>query len=337
MMPSPWVRIVIVNFNGAACLQRAVDALARQTRADFECVVVDNASTDGSADDLVLPDHRFSLMRAGENLGFAAGCNLGACGATTPWLAMLNPDAFAAEDWLEALWTASLAHPQVAWFGSTQLCAENAEMLDGAGDNLSIFGIAWRGGHGQAAERVTGDIRSFAPCAAAALYRRDAFEAVGGFAEDFFCYLEDVDLGFRLNLMGCVGVQLANARVLHAGSAITGRRSPFTIRHSTRNSPAMLVRCMPAALLAVALPLFLLAQIWLGGRTGTLGLRLAALAEAVTMLPGLWRQRRSIQARRRLSAWEVAGLLSWNPVALSRRRIVALPLGANLDTLPRSV
>lgn len=324
MSTSPWVRIVIVNFNGAACLQRAVDALARQRQSDFECVVVDNASTDGSADRVVLPDHRFALLRAGANLGFAAGCNLGARGATTPWLAMLNPDAFAAEDWLETLRAATVARPEAAWFGSTQLCADAPLQLDGGGDNLSIFGLAWRGGYGQAAELVTGDIRCFAPCAAAALYRRDAFEAVGGFAENFFCYLEDVDLGFRLNLMGYVGLQLAEARVLHAGSAITGRRSPFTIRHSARNGLAMLLRCMPAPLLAVSLPLHVLAQVWLGGRTGTLRLRFAALAEAAGMLPHLWRQRRGIQGRRRLSVWQVASLLSWNPVAISWREIVAL-------------
>lgn len=320
----PWVRIVIVNFNGAACLQRAVDALARQNRADFECVVVDNASTDGSADRLVLPDRRFTLLHAGGNLGFAAGCNLGARGAATPWLAMLNPDAFAAEDWLETLRLATLARPDAAWFGSTQLCADQPLQLDGGGDNLSIFGLAWRGGHGQAAELASDNIRCFAPCAAAALYRRDVFEAVGGFAEAFFCYLEDVDLGFRLNLMGHVGLQLAGARVLHAGSAITGRGSTFTIRHSARNGVAMLVRCMPAPLLVLSLPLHVLAQLWLGVRTGTLRLRLTALAEAAAMLPALWRQRRGIQQSRRLSVWQVARLLSWNPVAISWREIVAL-------------
>lgn len=324
MTPPPWIRVVIVNFNGADYLQRALNALAEQSDGAFECVVVDNASTDGSADRLVLPDPRFTLLRSPTNLGFSGGSNLGAHGATAPWLAMLNPDAFAAPDWLKTMHAATLAHPGSAWFGSTQLSDADPERLDGGGDNLSIFGIAWRGGYGQRAESITDDITCFAPCAAAALYRREVFETLGGFAEEFFCYLEDVDLGFRLNLMGYGGLQLAQARVRHAGSAITGRYSSFTIRHSVRNGVAMMVRCMPGPLLAVSLPLYLLAQLWLGLRSTSLALRLRALAEAATGLPGLWRQRRHIQAQRRLSLWQVARLLTWNPVALSRRRIVPL-------------
>lgn len=324
MTPAPWVRVVIVNFNGADYLQKAVDALAGQSERAFECVVVDNASTDESPDHLRLPDSRFTLSRSPVNLGFAAGSNCGAQGASTPWLAMLNPDAFAAPDWLETMHAATLAHPACAWFGSTQLADAKPELLDGGGDNLSIFGIAWRGGFGQSADCVAGDIACFAPCAAAALYRRDAFEALGGFAEEFFCYLEDVDLGFRLHLMGYSGLQLARARVRHAGSAITGRHSPFTIRHSVRNGVALIIRCMPGPLLAVSLPLYLLAQVWLGIRGASLRLRLAALAEAAIRLPGLWHQRRRIQAQRRLSPWQTARLLTWNPLAVSRRRIIPL-------------
>ncbi len=324
MTPPPWVRVVIVNFNGADYLQKAVDALAGQSDGAFECVVVDNASTDGSPDRLILPDPRFTLLRSPTNLGFAGGSNLGAREARSPWLAMLNPDAFAHPDWLKTMHAACLAYPDSAWFGSTQLLDADPERLDGGGDNLSIFGIAWRGGYGQRAESVTSDIICFAPCAAAALYRREAFEALGGFAEDFFCYLEDVDLGFRLNLMGYSGLQLARARVRHAGSAITGRYSPFTIHHSVRNGMAMMVRCMPGPLLAISLPLYLLAQFWLGLRSRSLPLRLRALAEAAAGLPNLWGQRRNIQARRRLSPWQTARLLTWNPMALSRRRIVPL-------------
>jgi len=107
----------------------------------------------------------------------------------------------------------------------------------------------------------------FSPCAAAALYRRDTFEAAGGFAESFFCYLEDVDLGFRLWLAGHQIVQVGDARVSHAGSAISGRTSAFTVYHSARNGIVLLLRCMPSPLLALALPLHLLAQLWLTARS----------------------------------------------------------------------
>ncbi|MBX9633821.1 MAG: glycosyltransferase, partial [Magnetospirillum sp.] len=163
----PWARIVIVNFNGGEMIGAVVAALARQSMGDFEAVVVDNASTDGSIQRLTLPDGRFKIIHAGANLGFAAGCNLGCRDAKTPWLAMLNPDAVPDADWLKHLRCATVNHPKAAMFGSTQLRAEDPNTLDGAGDNYSIFGLAWRGGYGAQASVVVVDIPVFSPCAAA--------------------------------------------------------------------------------------------------------------------------------------------------------------------------
>ena len=323
-MPA-WVRVVIVSYNAGGFLEAAVAGLARQTMADFEAVIVDNASTDGSVDRLRLPDSRFRLLRAGHNAGIAGGCNLGAADAETPWLAMLNPDALPAPDWLERLRAATLRWPRAAAFGSTQLMADRPDRLDGGGDTYSIFGIAWRGGFGGLASAVSEDIRVFSPCAAAALYRRDAFGAAGGFAERFFCYLEDVDLGFRLRLRGHSVVQVADARVRHAGSAITGRHSRFTLFHSARNGVSLLVRCMPLALLPLSLALYLAAQAWLATRTPHPAARLAGVAAGLGAGSGLWRERRAIQRERRLSTAAVARLLVWNPRRVSRRDIVPLP------------
>lgn len=324
--PTPWVRVVIVNYDGGPLLAHAVEALARQTMADFEAVIVDNASTDGSATGLRLPDDRFRVVHAATNLGFAAGCNLGVQDARTPWLAMLNPDAVPAPDWLEALRAATLRHA-VTMFGSTQLQAENDSRLDGAGDNYSIFGLAWRGGHGMPAATVAADTAVFSPCAAAALYRRDAFEAAGGFAETFFCYLEDVDLGFRLRLAGHRAVQVAAARVRHVGSALTGRTSPFTVFHSSRNGIYLLIRCMPAALLPLALPLYLSAQAWL--MISMAGIapawpRLRGIGAGLRALPRLLAQRRAIQRSRRIGARAVARLLTWHPWRVMSRDTVPL-------------
>jgi len=329
-MAAPWVRVVIVNFNGGDHLARAVEGLAGQTHGDFEAVVVDNASTDGSIGRLCLPDRRFRVLPAGGNLGFAAGCNLGSRGAATPWLAMLNPDAVPEPGWLEALKSATRLHAGAAMFGSTQLSAENEAVLDGAGDNYSIFGLAWRGGHGASAALVTDDIRVFSPCAAAALYRRDAFEAEGGFAESFFCYLDDVDLGFRLRLAGHEAVQVAAARVTHVGSAIAGRQSPFTLYHSARNGVFLLLRCMPLPLLALALPLHLAAQMFLIARLrrrALISARIRGLFDGWVPLRRLLAERRAIGLRRRLALAGVADLLVWNPLRVTRRRIV--PLGGD--------
>lgn len=327
-MASPWVRVVIVNYNAGDYLARALEGLAAQSDGDFEAVVVDNASLDESIDGLSLTDPRFCIIRAGRNLGFAAGCNLGARGAATPWLAMLNPDAVPDPNWLEALKAATEKYPQTAMFGSTQLWLSDPSVLDGAGDNYSIFGLAWRGGYGASADLVNGDIAVFSPCAAAALYRRDVFVAEDGFAEDFFCYLEDVDLGFRIRLAGHEAVQVAAARVRHAGSVIAGRYSFFTIYHSVRNGIFLLLRCMPWPLLALALPLYLAAQIYLAVRMrgiSSLKARVVGLVDGLAATPRLFAIRRAVQQRRRIGIPEVARLLVWDPRRLSRRDIVLLP------------
>ena len=149
---------------------------------------------------------------------------------------------------------ATRRHPGTAMFGSTQLDAADARRLDGAGDVYHASGLVWRGHHGAPVDSLPPEGEVFAPCAAAALYRRDAFMDAGGFDESFFCYCEDVDLGFRLRLLGHNCVQVAGARVHHVGSAITGRRSAFATYHSTRNRIWMFVKNMPAALLVPLLP-----------------------------------------------------------------------------------
>lgn len=323
---SPWVRIVIVAYNAGDWLARSVAALAGQTDPHFEAVIIDNASTDDAVATLVLPDARFQIIRAPQNLGFAAGCNLGARDADTPWLAMLNPDAIPRPTWLAALRAATMRHAHTAMFGSTQLSADDESLADGLGDVYSIFGLAWRGGYGLAVPDTLADRRVFSPCAAAALYRRDAFAATGGFAEEFFCYLEDVDLGFRLRLEGHQAVQVADARVVHKGSASTGRDSPFTLFHSSRNGVLMLVRCMPMPLLILALPMYVLAQAALAwrGRGGAMP-RLSGVVAGLARMGSTLPRRRMIRRRRRIEWMDAARLLVWRPKRLLTRDAVHYP------------
>ena len=331
----PWVRVVLVNYNSGPLLAQTIAALACQTDAGFEAVIVDNASSDGSAEGLALPDERFRLVAAGANLGFAAGCNLGCRGATVPWLAMLNPDAIPEPDWLASLHRATIRYPDAVVFGSTQLDAQNPEILDGAGDCFSVYGLAWRGGHGQPTGLVQSDVRVFSACGAAALYRRDVFEAAGGYAESFFCYLEDVDLGFRLNLSGYEALQIADARVRHVGSACSGgKTSAFATYHGLRNAVFVSVRCMPFPLVLLTLPLLVGAQIWIGLRTGALHERLKPVRDGLACLPALLRQRRAVQAGRSVGAAAVARLLVWNPRHVNRLSVIPLARARRGSVLP---
>lgn len=323
----PWVTVIMVTYNGGDLTQRAVESLARQSEPGFHVLIIDNASTDGSAERLVLPDARFRLWRAPLNLGFAAANNRAALECRTPWIATLNPDACPDPDWLAALARAVRAYPETAMFGSLQRDGSDPPRLDGCGDVLSIYGIPWRGGTGQpldSAPAVDGEV--FAPCAAAALYRTDAFRAVGGFEPAFFCYLEDVDLGFRLRLAGHRCVQIHDARVTHLGSAVTGRHSDFTLFHSYRNRVWLVARCLPGPLLALGLPLHCAATLallwrsrgpaaaWRGFYAGLRGLAWALAA------------RSRIQAGRRVGVLALARTLNWRLSDLRRRPIDLRPL-----------
>ncbi len=233
--PSPSVTVVIVAYDSGRYLQPCVDALAAQGFTDFEAVVADNASKDASVTELRLPDERFRVRDMGANLGFAAANNRVAQESTAEFLALLNPDAMPDPGWLAALVAAARTHLEAASFGSVQLRLEEPHILDGIGDVWHVAGLAWRAGEGWPASRAPGDGEIFAPCGAAALYRRRAFLDAGGFDERFFCYCEDVDLGHRLRAAGATSRRVSAAVVRHAGSGISGRTSDFTMFHGHRN------------------------------------------------------------------------------------------------------
>jgi N-acetylglucosaminyl-diphospho-decaprenol L-rhamnosyltransferase len=321
------VCVIIVNYNGGSLLRRCIETLGAQTLPPREIVIVDNGSSDGSIAGLenlpVMSSGRVRVISPGVNLGFAAANNLGASLAGTPWVATLNPDAFPEPEWLAELMAATIRHPNAAMFGSTQLDAADVRRLDGAGDVFHASGLVWRGHHGAPADSLPPEGEVFAPCAAAALYRRDVFQEVGGFDEDFFCYCEDVDLGFRLRLMGRKCIQVARARVHHVGSAITGRRSSFATYHSTRNRVWMFVKNMPGVLILPLLPLHIALNALLlmrGVFLGESGAMLLGLRDALLGMRRVLIRRRAIQAQRVVSVAGLAARIDWSVSGVLGRR-----------------
>lgn len=320
----PLVTVIVVNYNGGDFLRQCIGALTVQTWADFETIVVDNQSTDDSIERLGPLREKVRLLHATANLGFAAANNLAAKHARGQWIATLNPDAFADPTWLAELMAAAARHPQAVMFGSTQIDFANQAKLDGAGDVFHVIGLMWRGHHGRIMEGLLPqEGLVFSPCAAAALYRRDVFDAVGGFDERFFCYCEDVDLGFRLHLQGHAGVQVPSARVLHVGSGIVGRKSPFAVYHGTRNLTWTFVKNMPPALFWPMLPLHLGIQAvrLLGAlRWGVFRAALRGLIDSARGIGPIIDSRRKLQASRVATTRDIAETLTWSPLALLTRR-----------------
>lgn len=318
------VAVIVVNFNSGILLGQCLRHLRAQTRCPERVIVVDNASHDGSADRLERDYPGVEVIRLDRNQGFAAANNLAARWADeVEWLALLNPDAFPEPEWLERLLAAAATYPNCASFGARLLDAGDPDHLDGTGDVYHVSGLAWRRDHGRpvaVGASEAGEI--FSPCAAAALYRREAFFEAGGFDEDYFCYFEDVDLGFRLRLLG-YGCQYAPAAVVrHVGSAVTGRRSPFSLYHGHRNLVWTWCKNMPGPLFWLYLPQHLLlnlgALLWfaLHGQGLTL---LRAKWDALRGLPRCWRWRNAIQSRRRVSSWSLRRAMSRGLLALYRR------------------
>jgi GT2 family glycosyltransferase len=310
----PGVAVIVVNLNAGAHLARTLESLERQTARPERVILVDNGSTDGSLEGV---EERFpfvELVEPGENLGFAAANNLAARRAEgVEWLALLNPDAFPARDWLERLLAAAEREPGYSMLTSTLVLAGDTGRLDGTGDVYHTSGLAFRRDHGRQranAARPTGEV--FAASGAAALYRRDVFLEAGGFDERYFCYLEDVDLAFRLRLAGHRCLYVSDAVVEHVGSATTGRVSAFTIFHSHRNLVWTYVKNMPGPLFWLYLPAHLFVNV-----AAVVGFALHGQARAafrakraaLAGLPEMLAERRRLQRGRRVSARELRRLM----------------------------
>jgi N-acetylglucosaminyl-diphospho-decaprenol L-rhamnosyltransferase len=325
------VTVIIVNFNSGAYVTECLTALFAQTFQRFHAILVDNASTDDSLDRVKVEfhDHRLSIIENGSNLGFAEANNIAARYSSTDWIATLNPDTVPDRDWLESMMEATEEFPDVAMFGAILRDACNPNVLDGAGDNYFFLGVPWRGGHRQIGPDLPRYCSVFGPCAAAALYKRSVFQAVGGFAEDFFCYVEDVDFAFRMRLAGQRCILLGNANVRHVGSAISRKYSGFAEYHGTRNRIWTFVRNMPGILFWLLLPghiVINVALLVLALFKGSQNHAARGVLDALRGIASQWSRRREIQRTRTVSNLDIARCLCWSPRALLRRSVFLRPL-----------
>jgi GT2 family glycosyltransferase len=309
--------IIIVNFNAATDLVACFNAIASQSRAPHRILLVDNGSNDGSltaarqtvANSPMLAKCTEFRELCG-NIGFAAANNLAIARCDTEFVALLNPDAFPRPDWLEKLLAAAERHPEVAAFGSRQMIDGQPGIVDGTGDVYHVSGLSWRAGHGRPLR--DGDLverEIFSPCAAAALYRRSALLEVGGFDERFFCYFEDVDLGFRLRLAGYKAIYVPDAVVDHVGGASSGgKRSDFAVYHGHRNLVWCFLKNMPNPLFLLLLPAhfaqsIFAAMVFLASGHGQIFAK--AKWHAAKKVPEFWEARQTIQQTRRVSWWAI--------------------------------
>lgn len=304
------VAVVIVSYNSHAVLGRSLACVLQQTRPAERVIVVENGLRNPGFE-ACWAQRGVEFVSPGYNTGFAAGNNFAfARCAECSLIALVNPDAFLAPDWLARMCAAAEANPAAASFASRLVKDEVEGELDGVGDAYHLSGLVWRIAHGRPIVAVRQPTREvFSACAAAALYRREAIDAVGGFDERFFCYLEDVDLGFRLRLSGGSCVLVWDAVARHIGSVSSGgQKSDFATYHGHRNIEWTYFKNVPLPILLITLPahiLVILLTFAVLFARGQARVAFKAKMDAILDLGSVLRQRREIQVKRKVSSFDI--------------------------------
>ena len=247
--------VVIPNYNGIRYLKNCLLSLQKCEGEDFEVIVVDNGSTDGSD---LLPDSlklNVRLIKLNENTGFAHAVNVGIREAKGEYVILLNNDTEVESGFVRKL-TEALKKNRKAFSASAMMVdMNNREVLDGAGDYYCALGWAFAYGKGKKTEECDKSRKIFSSCAGACIYDKAKLEITGLFDELHFAYLEDVDLGYRARIAGFDNIYEPAAVVYHARSGFSGSRyNEFKIKLSSRNSVYLILKNMPILQLIINLP-----------------------------------------------------------------------------------
>jgi GT2 family glycosyltransferase len=299
MMPE--VSIVIVTWNGRHHLEACLSAVEAQQGVAAETILVDNASSDGTAD---FVRQRFPWVRIvslRENRGFAGGNNAGVQEARGRYVALLNNDTIVEPGWLAALRGGLDEAAGFALATSRIVYMHDPGIIDSAGDGMLRWGGAFKRCHGAPASEAEQSMEVFGVCGAACIMPKALFDELRGFDEHFFASHEDVDLSYRARLRGYRCRYVADARVRHLGSATLGKVSAFAVFHGQRNLEWVYVKNTPGPLLARTLAghlVYNLAAAVHFARLGLLQPFLRGKVAALAGMPRVWRQRAAVQRTR---------------------------------------
>jgi GT2 family glycosyltransferase len=261
-MPSerPSVTLVVLNWNGkrhlAACLESLI--ALDYTKSKLELILCDNGSSDGSTDFVRQRFPTVKVLALDRNYGFAEGNNRAASAATGEWVGFLNNDMWVEPSWLDGLLAPLTEKPQLVCLAS-RIKNWDGSALDFIGGGVSFHGHGFQVDHGEASSIRDKPRRLLFACGGAMLIRRDLFLEVGGFDPDFFAFFEDVDLGWRLNLLGYDVWYTPTATAFHRHHSTAHRVDPHQLGALyERNALAMIYKCFDDDNLAAVLPMALL-------------------------------------------------------------------------------
>ena len=250
--------VVIPNWNGKRYLKGCLRALQKQTCRDFVIRVVDNGSTDGSADFIAAHFPEVHLIRLPENTGFCHAVNEGILAGNEPFVILLNNDTVAETGFVGALIRAMEEKPDAFACQAKMLQMFDPGRIDDAGDLYCALGWAFARGRGRARSAYQNRSRIFSACGGACILRRSVLDRIGLFDERHFAYLEDLDIAWRAALHGRRCYLAPKALVWHAGSASSGsKHNTFKAKLAARNSILVIRKNMPVWQRLLNLPFLL--------------------------------------------------------------------------------
>ena len=247
------VSVVIPNFNGIAFLDSVLASLEGQTLSNFEVILVDNGSTDGSCSFVTANYPWVHLIELSENFGFCGAVNAGIRAAKAPYVLLLNNDTEVKEDFVEEMLAAIRRHKNAFSCGARMVQYHDRDRLDDVGNYYCALGWSFARGRGKDIHAYETEDKIFSACAGAAIYRKKIIEKIGYFDEEHFAYLEDTDIGYRARIYGYENWYAPKAIVYHVGSGTSGSRyNQFKTR--SRNNIYLIYKNMPLLQIILNLP-----------------------------------------------------------------------------------
>lgn len=249
------VSVIIPNYNGIAFLDSVLNSLEGQTADDFEVILVDNGSSDGSCSFAAASYPWVHILELPENYGFCRAVNEGIKASRAPYVILLNNDTEVTENFVEEMLAAIKRHKKAFSCGARMVQYHDRDKLDDAGNYYCALGWSFARGRGRDIHAYEKEEKIFAACAGAAIYRKKILDQIGLFDEEHFAYLEDVDIGYRARIYGYENWYAPKAVVYHVGSGTSGSRyNQFKTRYSSRNNVYLVYKNMPFLQILLNLP-----------------------------------------------------------------------------------
>jgi GT2 family glycosyltransferase len=318
------VTAVVLAYGDQPYLPDVVDRLLDSTGVGVQVVLVDNGCTSPSMDQF-RNRPGVTLLEPGTNTGFTGGCNLGAAAATTEFLAFINSDAIVEPDALAEL-VAVAARPDVGLASASLRLAATPELLNSDGNPIHVLGLSWSGNLGEPASGSPTEKKVPGATGAAVAVRREVWDALGGFTEELFAYLEDVDLSVRCWQRGWDVVYVPSAVVLHHYEFGRNPAKFYLLERNRLVLVTSLYQARTLALLAPVLLAFEVAMIAVAAAGGWLPAKLRGYRWLLQQRRWLAGHRRTVQSTRRCSDRELA----WLFTARFDQSVLPLPIGGSL-------